>query len=193
MKFSLAFLLKFAGTDSNSCMICARLSDKSVNDVLKYWDKIKEQYPEAKDIVTKKEAHCTLRYWKQDEHNDFDAVSKVLGKLDYPSEIDCEISGLDIFGDDDALVIKINSKELNKIQSEIDKEIQKLGVPPSNYDSFKGHITLAYNIKETPKEKPNINITLNKIQFVDNKDKIFWNKQLDSTKKDVKMDKEEGT
>ena len=161
MKFSLAFLLKFAGTDSNSCMICARLSDKSVNDVLKYWDKIKEQYPEAKDIVTKKEAHCTLRYWKQDEHNDFDAVSKVLGKLDYPSEID--------------------------------KEILKLGVPPSNYDSFKGHITLAYNIKETPKEKPNINITLNKIQFVDNKDKIFWNKQLDSTKKDVKMDKEEGT
>lgn len=177
MRFSKYFLIKFAKTDSKSFMLAIYPDAATLQKIVDYQKSLKLK--EVDELIPKKEFHCTLRYWKQSEYSDMENVISVLEKIKFPEKtIDCSKGELDIFGEDKALVIKISNPELTRFQAELDKELQGLGIPPSDFPEYRGHITLAYGVEEIPEKKPDFIVSLNEVKFVDNDDKSFWNRKF---------------
>ena len=144
-------------------------------------EKIKE-LQESLDIprdkrISLKEVHCTLRWWKYEAFNDKEAIVSAFEKeVSFNEPVTCNTFGFELFGKEkDTLVLTIKNKQLDYIQKHVDKVLQDLGVPKSDFPTYKAHLTLANDIKEVPETSYNIKkIVFDNINFRNNKDEVFW-------------------
>jgi 2'-5' RNA ligase len=137
-----------------------------------------EQFTKSLKIPNIKKAdyyHVTLRYWKGNHANKVKKVVEILKEINY-QPITCTITKYEILGKEKSLVLRITSPKLISFQKMIDKKIQKEGIPPSDYDQFKGHITIAEEVNEIPDVKlPKFKVILNKCRFNNGNQEILWN------------------
>lgn len=183
MFFSQAYLNKIrAKTETPSYLISLKPDQDTASRLIK----LQKQFNlTAKDEATESnQFHITLRYWRYEDFDDknLDDVIQCLEKEDFFTEPiliknRCKFETL---GKDKALVLLLDAPELKKCQGEMDKAIQEFGVPPSDYSSFKAHLTLAYP-KDTPEDLPegiNIPMKFSIFEFKNYKDKVYIKKEL---------------
>jgi 2'-5' RNA ligase len=136
-----------------------------------------EQFTKSLKLPNSKKAdyyHITLRYWKGSHANKVKKIIDVLKEIDY-KPITCNISKMEILGEEKSLVLRVTSPQLLSFQRSIDQKIRKVGVPPSDYDSFKAHITIAEGIDEIPDVKvPKFKVNLSKCIFNNGDQDILW-------------------
>jgi len=158
---------KFRG---DSWIIVAKPDQETAKRIEQFTKSLKLQHSKKADYY-----HVTIRYWKGNHANKVKKVIDVLKEIDY-QPIACNITKMEILGDERSLVLRVTSPQLVAFQRSIDQKIRKVGVPPSNYDSFKAHITIAEEVKEIPDVKvPKFKVNLSKCIFNNGEQEILWN------------------
>ena len=103
--------------------------------------------------------HITIRYWRSKKPASDEVKKYIKGFIKKNPSVKVTADGWRIMGDG-TLAMTVTSPELMKLQKEVDKGLQKLGVPPSEYPKFIPHISLFEDAKRTPDKKPSLKITL---------------------------------
>lgn len=157
---------KFRG---DSWIIVAKPDQETAKKIEKFTKSLK--LPNSKKVDY---YHVTLRYWKGSYANKVKKVVDVLKDIDY-EPILCSFTKLEILGDEKSLVLRVASPNLSSFQRSLDQKIRKVGVPPSKYDSFKPHITIAEGVKEIPDVSvPKFKVNLTKCLFNNGDQDILW-------------------
>lgn len=181
MKFSQALLDSIAKVDGESWMVAAYLTDETNKKLSDFWKSLGLKNKVDK-VLDAKELHCTLRYFDKDEFDDVDKLIKALkGSQELYISRDCvEIKPkkLKLLGEDNAVIIELESSSIKEIQKKVDKIVQDVGGPPSDFPKFIPHISLVYGFdgkeKELPDRLPDFDIKFKNIALVDNDDVVHW-------------------
>lgn len=175
MKFSLAFITNCA-IDKPSFMLALYPDEESKKKIISLQDSM--NLPSDKRLKPN-DLHVTLRYWPKDDFDKPEAIISALKDVKLPETIICNTFDFDIFGKEkDTLVLTIKSKPLDFLQKEIDKTIQNIGVPASDFPTYKAHLTLAKDIHQIPETSFNIKtLAFNSIDFRNNEDKVYWQRK----------------
>ncbi len=136
-----------------------------------------EQFTKTLKLKNTKKAdyyHVTIRYWKGKHENKVTKITDILKEIDC-KPITCTITKLEILGKEKSLVLRVTSPQLTNFFKMIDRKIRNIGVPKSDYDTFKPHITIAENVEEIPDtEIPKFKVILEKYQFNNGDQDILW-------------------
>lgn len=165
--------------DEPSWMIALYPSSKSVDDIIRYRNLLYEQGDELwnSELLNPRTFHCTIRFWK----NQPELLEEVINSLkttELPKKITAKFNTLDMLGED-CVVIRSEDKDIKSVFDTIDNTIQSLGVPPSDYATFKPHITLAHGVTKIPRvKKPNLTIILDRLALVNKEDDVLFEVNL---------------
>lgn len=118
--------------------------------------------------------HCTLRYWKKTPKSLVTKVIEALKEFGDTNQIVCDISKLEVLGNDHSLVLRFNNPKMTALQKKIDKAIMKVGVPPSTYPTFKGHLTIATEFSGELPKAPDFKLKFSKFRLMNNEDELLW-------------------
>jgi len=179
MKFSQCLMTKYA-LDEHSFMLAIYPDKDTANKIIDFRDKLGIE--NADEMSGPDELHCTLRYYTSSDDKLKEKVlkwlneDKVLDRMQGAGII-AGVSELDLLGDKNALVMKLHAKSLMLLQKILDGALQELGVEPSDYPSYRPHITLAYGPDNFDQITPDFEIILNRIAFVNN-NKELWSKEF---------------
>jgi 2'-5' RNA ligase len=158
-----------------SWMIAGYPDKASVEKILKLRKKL--DLDGASEIFPSSYFHVTLRYWYKEDGSGEDVVEEVkewLKENGPGGKLTCKATGFDIFGDEGSLVIRLESDRLSSIQKRIDTAIQDLGVPPSNFPTYKAHLTIAEGIEEAPEFPEDLTITIDEWKLTDRQENPLW-------------------
>lgn len=123
----------------------------------------KELYEEAsklkaKDIKKYNSYHVTIRFWLKDpsDKRHLQRVKSYLNKrFKNPIQLAVNYDGTtEVLGDESAYTLLVESPILRELQAELDKKLQSLGAPPSDYPTYKAHITVAEGVTKQKKITP---------------------------------------
>lgn len=164
----------YGGDGKVSYMIA--LYPKNVTEIEKFKQSL--QLEDAEEILNPDQFHITLRYWP-DHENLEDKIATFLHKsVNAKEHISLTPKGLDLLGDDGCLVIEFEPDSIiTDLFEFIDDGIQELGVPPSDYPTFRPHMTLAVGVKNIPDKQPKFKIIIDRIALVQN-DKVLWESKI---------------
>lgn len=97
---------------------------------------------QAEKLIQPDQFHCTIRYVKLMGEQNPDKFIEWLSKEQLPM-LECFTSKFNIF-DDQSLVLELDSPEIREWYNKVDQFLNMNGYAPSEYPSFKPHISLAY-------------------------------------------------
>jgi 2'-5' RNA ligase len=140
----------------------------------------------AEDVKKEDSYHITIRYWLIDieDSKHLTKIKKFLDeRFEYPVQIEVDFDGkIDVFGLEKSYVLHVESSILTTFQTEMDKALQDLGAPPSDYPTYKPHITIAEGVTKKPKlEKSKFLINNWKLTTGDNpnnRSETIWEKDF---------------
>jgi 2'-5' RNA ligase len=161
---------KYAKT--KSWMIAGYPDAASLSKIIKLKNDLNLE--DAEEIFGREYFHVTLRYWKDDDDPMAEKVKEWLEENIDIGSVECDTSKLEVIGDKDSLVITLKSERLNRLQKSIDDAIVEIGVPPSDFPTFKAHLTLAQGVKEAPELPKDFKITLSKWKFTNKDEEVLW-------------------
>jgi 2'-5' RNA ligase len=151
-------------------------------------DSAKEIHEQAKNLkareVKKPDYHITIRYWLADPKESISKVTKYLDdRFKHPVLIEADYEGeTETFGNEKSHVLLVDSESLKIFQKDIDKKLQDLGAPPSDFPDYRAHVTVAEGVTKNVKIK-NCKILINKWVLTTNnnsneKSKVIWEKEF---------------
>jgi len=130
-------------------------------------------------VIPKDGYHMTLKYWE----GHADLKDAVIGWLNENSGLFGNIRAstyrLERFGtDDDVLVARLESQRLQDAFRAVEDGLADLGVPKSDYRTYKPHLTLAENIERVPTNDLDSlkTITFSGWQMTDENREVLWSK-----------------
>lgn len=116
--------------------------------------------------------HVTLRYWRNHQHLAYDIIEALeTHKREILSPIDLQLRKFDVFGN--SLVMRFSSPIIDGMFECVESIISSYGVPPSDFLTFKPHLTIAEGVEKVPSAPPNFSIKINTIQYT-TKNKVLW-------------------
>lgn len=164
-----------------SCCLMGFLDSESAKKLYK-----QAKSAEAEDIKKEDSYHITIRYWLIDieDSKHLTKIKKFLDeRFEYPVQIEVDFDGkTDVFGLEKSYVLHVESPILTTTQVELDKALQDLGAPPSDYPTYKPHITIAEGVTKKPKlDKGKFLINKWKLTTGDNPNndsEVIWEKEF---------------
>lgn len=144
------------------------------------------QKAKARELKKQNTYHITIRFWlaKPSDKAHRKRVLKYLEeRFTHPVHIEVDFEGdTDVFGDEEAYVLHVKSPILTELFSELDKELQKLGAPPSDYPEYRPLITVAEGVTGKLKLKP-CKLLVNRWFFTSGVDvnedsELLWEKEF---------------
>lgn len=176
MRTSELLIAKFveAGDHADGVMVAAYPNESTLRAIKAFVKKLKLNDPLDGDKL-----HLTLRYFKKADYKDFDKLKRWLDSHVKFSRSKTNGKGIKLktLGKDESakhLVLIIESDSIKELQEKLDKGMQELGVPKSEFPEFLPHITLEYDFKgEIPEEVPDIDIGISAIKLAHD-DEILW-------------------
>jgi len=146
--------------DKESACLMGVLDKKSINDINKLKKEIEKSIDNCSLLPNQGVSgpHITLRYWRLGDglYISKDIIDYIENEL-IGKSFECTIDKFSVLGEENTLVLLVNSDELIEFQSEIDHDLQSMfGVPPSDYKSFTPHISLATGVASIPEIDINI-------------------------------------
>lgn len=161
MRFSIS-LIKLSDKKQN--YMIALFPDKNTIDVI---NNINDIFDLANKLEKPDFYHVTLRYWRGEDFNDIKIIKDYLINNDLNfDEISCKITNYGLLGKDNAFVLHLESKELMNLQKKLDDDLQKLGVPSSDYPSYLPHLSLGYGYKDIDNKFANAELKSKLQKFV---------------------------
>lgn len=97
--------------------------------------------------------HVTMRFWflsKTPDPNGVPEEIKTYVERLHDRPIPVLTGDFDVFGKEKSLVLRLESDELLKLQAQMDRWLQQRGVPPSDFPSYKAHVTIGRGAETTP-------------------------------------------
>lgn len=182
MRLSEALIQKFAAHDDPSFFIAAYPNKETKKKIKKYQEDMDSKG--ATETTPPDEYHNTIRFvkrkdWKDGKDEELaKALDNITDKLKEIGNITCKPTAIENLGDKDALVIKLESDEMDKAFDCIDSAMRAVGCPPSQYPKYIQHMTLFYDVKAEGKEKPDFDLVFDEIVLQDNEEKVLWKVKL---------------
>lgn len=160
------------GGDGNGKMIAIFPNKDSVKKLKEFVDSL--DLSGAKEILKPDEYHTTIRYWKGEEELTDQVIEMLEDNIKVTEEISLKPQGFELFGDENCLVIELEAdKDIKSLFGYVDDKLQSIGIPPSDYDTFRPHITLAVGVEKKPDIDLDMTIIYDRIALVQN-DKSLW-------------------
>lgn len=148
-----------------SWMVAAYPDEESSKKIEKYVKKLDiDGDKKFKDYY-----HVTIRCWKDTSESLIPKVIEQLQKCEFEPII-CDVEKLEILGKDDSLVLRFDNAGLSKLFKKVDSLVQDVDVPPSDYSSFKAHLTIVSEFSGKLPEKPDFKIKLSALKFVNDEE-----------------------
>jgi 2'-5' RNA ligase len=124
------------------CFICLEISREAINEIEELQKIIKKKNLFYGKFTEPENLHLTLKFLGEIGENKIKEIKKELSEIKF-SEFDVSLGELGFFSFKfpRILWIKLNGKEIWKLQEEIDKKMEKLGF--IREERFMSHITIA--------------------------------------------------
>lgn len=168
MRFSQAILAKIDAIKDDSRMIALFPDKESIKKLVQFQKEF--NLDRADEVLKPEDMHLTLRYWGASDFDGDKLIKQFLNRNGEHSNFSAKVLHTGILGEG-ALVLHLKSKEIKDLQEKIDDGIQEIGVPKSDYNTFRCHISLAYGYKDVPNAQPDFDeLTFDKIKFTQYKD-----------------------
>lgn len=168
MRFSQAILAKIDAIKDNSRLIALYPDKDSIKKLVQFQKEF--NLDRADEVLKPDEFHVSLRYWVSEDEKQDKLIKQFLSRNGEHSNFSAKVQHTGILGEG-ALVLHLKSKEIKDLQEKIDEGIQEIGVPKSDYSTFRCHISLLYGYKDVPNAQPDFDeLTFDKIKFTQYKD-----------------------
>ncbi len=137
MNFKEYYLINESKKDKPSYCLMAYLTEESIKKVAKI---SKSLNLKAREIVTPKQYHSTIRYFKTE--NDIKPFIEYLNKFKFKSST-ATGKDLDFLGDSYSLFV--DSKDLSSVYNKINDWLIKNEYPKSDYPKYLPHLAFCYD------------------------------------------------
>lgn len=177
------FLLSEKREGDESRLVALYPDDDSVLSILEYRENLKDKYDFSNmRELEPEELHATIRWWKVKNGGNTKKIAKNITNIPL-KEIEASIKEVSPLGD--SLSFMLESEDMQEIFSKVDGLVRSHGAPPSDYPSYLPHVAMFYDesfsngFDPEIKEVPDFKIRFNRIDFVNNEDKILASQQAD--------------
>lgn len=130
-------------------------------------------------VIPRDGYHVTLKYWEGHPDLKDDVIGWLNDNAGLFGRLRASTHKLERFGkDDDILVARLESEALQGAFAAIEEGLADIGVPKSDYRTYKPHLTLAEGIGQVPQNDLDSlkTITLSGWQMTDENRDVLWSK-----------------
>lgn len=156
----------------SSFMIAVYPNEETIQNIINFRKSL--DIPQDAKILNDVEIHNTVRYWEYHEDK-LPQIIEMLSKYRFSKPAIATSIGLQKLGD--SVSIMLESPVLHSIYNKLDKAIQSLGLPPSDYPEYKPHVAFFYSdeIPDGPIDTDiDFDLVFEAIKLVDQDDKVLW-------------------